>query len=378
MSKPQPFWPEPSPNFVQVRAALRRALATAEGAPHTESAYPGVVIGLSGGPDSLALVAAAAAERISRRGVLVDKPVHAVVVDHGLQPNSAQVAQAALAKAQQLGASGEIVAVTVTDTGTGPEAAARQARQQALHQVARARRAPLLLAHTLDDQAETVLLRLARGGGPKALAGMGAEVTFDNGVQVLRPLLGLRRAATLGCCQELGLQPWQDPHNDDPRFTRVRVRHRILPLLEAELGPGVAENLAKTATVAAADNAVLDTLAQQALTRLSRPTAAHISAENQEGTPEDALADSQEVPLVGLEVAGMAELAPALAARVVAAWVHSAGGRASSRHIASVLALVENPAHGPVAVARSAQSSQVAGTRLVVRRKNGTLLMTLQ
>ena len=117
----------------------------------------------------------------------------------------------------------------------------------------------MLLAHTLDDQAETVLLGLGRGSGPRSIAGMRP---YDP--PWCRPLLGVRRAVTHGACAELGLTPWHDPHNADPRFTRVRLRTEVLPLLEDVLGGGVAEALARTAAALREDAEVLDDLAARA------------------------------------------------------------------------------------------------------------------
>jgi len=114
----------------------------------------------------------------------------------------------------------------------------------------------ILLGHTLDDQAETVLLGLARGSGSRSLAGMPARRG-----RYRRPLLTVRRASTGAACAELGLVPWQDPHNRDSRFARARVRHQALPALEAALGPGVAEALARTAAQLRADAECLDDLA---------------------------------------------------------------------------------------------------------------------
>lgn len=222
-------------------------------------------VALSGGADSLALTAVAAALR----------PTRALIVDHGLQDESGAVAEAARAQALTLGCVGaQILRIRVAQAG-GPEAAARTARYAAL-EAARAG-AAVLLAHTLDDQAETVLLGLGRGSGPRSIAGMRA---YDEPWG--RPLLGIRRATTVAACAALGLTPWQDPHNIDPRFTRVRLRAEVLPLLEEVLGGGVAEALARTADALREDTDALDaaardlapadgTLATTALTAL--PTA---------------------------------------------------------------------------------------------------------
>lgn len=165
-------------------------------------------VALSGGADSLALTAVAA-ELL---------PTTALIVDHGLQPGSAAAAQTAQRQALALGCVGaEIIPVTVGTAG-GPEAAARSARYAAL-ETARAG-APVLIGHTLDDQAETVLLGLGRGSGPRSIAGIRP---FDP--PWCRPLLQLRRATTEAACAALGLTPWRDPHNDDRRFTRTRLRH---------------------------------------------------------------------------------------------------------------------------------------------------------
>jgi tRNA(Ile)-lysidine synthase len=214
-----------------------------------------VLVACSGGADSLALAAAAAfvAPRLGLR-------VGGVTVDHGLQPGSAERAAGVAALLGQLGLDPvRSVAVTVPSAGggSGPEAAARTARYHALDAAARDyRAAAVLLGHTLDDQAETVLLGLARGSGGRSLAGMPARRGCYR-----RPLLAVRRAATRAACTELGLEPWQDPHNSDFRYARARVRHQALPALETALGPGVAEALARTASQLRADAECLDELA---------------------------------------------------------------------------------------------------------------------
>jgi tRNA(Ile)-lysidine synthase len=178
-----------------------------------------------------------------------------VTVDHGLQQGSAERATALAARMCQLGLD-PALSVNVTPAKDN-EAAARAARYDALEQKASEHHAAaVLLGHTLDDQAETVLLGLARGSGSRSLAGMPAR----RGVY-RRPLLGLRRATTAAACAELGLDPWQDPHNHDVRFTRARVRHQLIPVLEEALGPGVAEALARTAGQLRADAECLDDLA---------------------------------------------------------------------------------------------------------------------
>lgn len=219
------------PAVAEIRLAVRGALATVTGP---------VLVGLSGGADSLALAAAVAFE--ASKAALA---ASAVVVDHGLQEGSDLVAARAAAAAEGLGLPARVVRVDVGADG-GPEAAARRARRAALLQAAHEASAEaVLLAHTLDDQAETVLIGLARGSGTASLGGMAPDRT-EEGVRVLRPLLGVRRATTRAACAAEGLPPWDDPHNLDRRFLRVRVRQDVLPVLEAELGPGVAEALART------------------------------------------------------------------------------------------------------------------------------------
>ena len=210
------------------RKLLQDALAAA--------GYPDrVLVACSGGPDSLALAAVAA--YFARRGHVDGHPVMvgAVVVDHQLQPGSADIAAATAVTLRELGlAPVEVRTVDVAPTGMGPEAAARDARHAALEAAANGTGAQaVLLGHTLDDQAEQVLLGLARGSGTRSLAGMRPVRG-----RLLRPFLGLRRADTLAICAAEGLDPWYDPSNADPSFARSRTRVEVLPVLEAKLGPG--------------------------------------------------------------------------------------------------------------------------------------------
>jgi tRNA(Ile)-lysidine synthase len=224
-----------------------------------------VLVACSGGADSLALAAALAFEA-PRAGLRAG----GVVIDHGLQPGSAEVAASVVKTMAGLGLDPALmVGVRVArpgDTGgyQGPEAAARSARYAALDEAAAATGAnAVMLGHTLDDQAETVLLGLARGAGARSLAGMPGQSGH-----YVRPMLGLRRAQTRAACVALGLDPWEDPQNYDPAFTRSRVRHELLPALEATLGPGVTEALARTARMLRADADVLDDLAGAAAARI--------------------------------------------------------------------------------------------------------------
>ncbi|SEQ30430.1 tRNA(Ile)-lysidine synthase [Lentzea xinjiangensis] len=201
-----------------------------------------VTVAVSGGADSLALAACVA--RLA-------PGASAVVVDHGLQPGSADVALRAARQCADLGLVARVEAVRVEGPG-GPEAAARNARYAAL----RPSRGVVLLGHTLDDQAETVLLGLGRGSGPRSIAGMRA---YDPPWG--RPLLGVPREVTRAACAEQGIEVWEDPHNQDPSFTRVRLRTEVLPLLEEVLQGGVAASLARTAAQLREDCDALDSLA---------------------------------------------------------------------------------------------------------------------
>jgi tRNA(Ile)-lysidine synthetase-like protein len=270
--------------------------------------------------------------------------VGAVVVDHGLQPGSAEVAARAADACRALGlAPVDVVRVDPRGPG-GPEAAARDARYAALHAAAdRLGAAAVLLGHTRDDQAEGVLLGLARGSGARSLAGMPAA----RGV-LRRPLLGLARAQTVAACAALGLDPWHDPTNtptttpgDAGGPARSRVRARVLPVLEAELGPGVAAALARSADLLREDADALDTLAADLLERALLP-------------------DAPDAPdAVHLDVAVLAEAPPALRHRALRAAAVRAGapaGAVTRSHVAALAALVtgwrgQGPVHLPGNVA---------------------------
>ncbi len=285
-------------------------------------------VALSGGPDSLALTAVAAALR----------PTTAVVVDHGLQPDSAAVAETAQAQAITLGCVGaQVIQVQVGNQG-GPEAAARTARYAALTAY---RDGPVLLGHTLDDQAETVLLGLGRGSGVRSIAGMRP---YDP--PWCRPLLQTRRALTHAACAELGLIAWRDPHNTDQRFTRSRLRAEVLPALEDVLGGGVAEALARTATALREDTELIDSLAAQAL------------LEAKAGA--------------GLNVAALTALAGPVRRRVIRGWLLAGGATdLTDKQIRAVEALVTGwHGQGGVAV-----GSSLPAERLFAGRRDGALTL---
>jgi tRNA(Ile)-lysidine synthase len=326
--------PAHSPALMRVRAAVRPALARASDDVRDEERDGALLlVGLSGGADSLALAAAARFEA-PRFGVRVG----AVVVDHGLQEGSAEVASRAAEQARELGLDPVTVRrVRIEQDRVGAEggleSAARSARYAALVQAAGELGAGwIAIAHTRDDQAEQTLLALARGSGARSLAGIPSERHLDGGALVLRPLLaerfGITRADTEAACAELGLQPWRDPHNEDPAFARVRVRSEILPALERGLGPGVAAALARSADMAREDADALDELARTALVDVLVPGA------------------------MALQAAPLADLPSALRNRVIrlAASEHL-GARLSREHTLAIAALVTDwKGQGPIDV----------------------------
>ena len=227
-------------------------------------APPALIVGLSGGADSLAL-ALTTIDVAARAGI----PVVTVTVDHGLRAGSGEEARRVADLATSLGARGVVETVAVDGPG-GPEGAARDARRSALRAVAQREGAPILLGHTMDDQAETVLLRLARGSGPSSLRAIAPISRDDDGVTWLRPLLGLRRADTEQACAQAGLSPVEDPTNDidgpwraadGSPLRRSALRHRAIPALASALGVDPVPALARTAALCAADD---DALAQWA------------------------------------------------------------------------------------------------------------------
>jgi tRNA(Ile)-lysidine synthase len=232
-----------------------------------------VLAACSGGADSLALAAALAFEA-PKAGILAG----GVTVDHGLQPGSADQAALVTATMSELGLS-PVLAVTATVPAPGaadyhgPEAAARSARYAALEAAAKITAAPggvwIMLGHTLDDQAETVLLGLARGSGARSLAGMAPRSG-----RYLRPLLKIGRAQTAAACAALGLDSWDDPQNSDAAFTRTRVRRELMPALAAALGPGIAEALGRTADLLRDDADALDASAAAEMDKLGGTGAA--------------------------------------------------------------------------------------------------------
>jgi tRNA(Ile)-lysidine synthase len=212
-----------------------------------------IVVGCSGGPDSLILTAITC--WIGERAGF---DVHAVTVDHQLQVNSRAIAETAARHALTLGATSASVESVQVGAEGGLEGAARKARRDALLQVAAGR--PILLGHTADDQAETVLLRLLRGSGAHSLSAM-SQVEYP----WFRPFLYIRRSVITDAVVEiltpLGIEPWNDPHNSDPEFARVKMRS-TLERLTVDFGPSVSSALVRTADMLRADDSALEKLAE--------------------------------------------------------------------------------------------------------------------
>lgn len=291
-----------------IKATGRSRTSRPAPAPDTAD-LPLVLVACSGGPDSLALAAIAA--HFARRG---DVRVGAVIVDHGLQEGSAEVTERTAQTLTDLGLHPVITEKVQVPVGNmGPEMAARTARYAAFEKVVKATGArAVLLGHTLDDQAETVLLGLSRGSGTRSLAGM-PPVRVEGDVTYLRPFLGLRRTDMLDICEAETLTPWIDPTNADQSLMRARIRHSVLPYLEEHLGGDVARSLARTAAVAGPDADYLDEQAQTAYEQALLPAGTAVRGIER----EDA---------VLLDRVRTAELHPALRLRVLATACKAAGG----------------------------------------------------
>ncbi|MEJ6489109.1 tRNA lysidine(34) synthetase TilS [Leucobacter sp. USCH14] len=314
-----------------VRDALREEFGRSR--PGSTGRRGRVLVALSGGADSLAL-AAATAFGAAREGFSAG----AVIVDHGLQIGSDRVAEQAAAGARGLGLDPVLVRRVEVTTGAstgGPEAAARKARYAALADAAREVGAvAILTAHTRDDQAEQVLLGIARGSGTRSLAGIPPRRSLDAGLVVLRPFVraesAITRAVTEAACAEAGFEAWQDPQNADRAYTRVRARTTVLPLLERELGPGVAAALARTAELAREDAEAFDTMVAEQIEEIVEHAEAGIA----------------------VSVAALAANPAALRHRIIRRVAEAEFGRELSReHTLAVAALVTHwRGQGPIEV----------------------------
>ncbi|MDK4237860.1 tRNA lysidine(34) synthetase TilS [Corynebacterium pseudodiphtheriticum] len=314
------------------------------------------VIAVSGGPDSLALAAAAAAEKL---------PAHVVSIDHGLQDGSRAVSEGAIGQVGQWGLSGQVVSVRVV--GEPLEAAARHARYQALGDLAGDR--PILLAHTGDDQAETLLLGLLRG---KASA-MG-EVSDYQGHTLLRPLLGIRRAHTVGACRELGVAAWNDPHNTDEAFRRVAIRRQVLPLLDQIIGGDATAPLVRAAELLREDDDYLHTLtpklerATAATEQCTEPATQPAEPSTEPATKPSTQPAKQQSP--ALEIAELGP--PPLARRAIAKFLQQHGARVSASTLEASIAFIHDwHGQGAVSVGNGLELARQAGKLVLLHSSLG-------
>jgi len=275
--------------------------------PWLENISETILFGCSGGADSMAM---ALALFIEANGVKIIP----VVVDHGLQDGSAEIAAQTITKLKKIGYAqieSAVAQVTLTD---GLEASARRARYQIFNQFIDTYRPKyFFLAHTLNDQAENVLLGLTRGSGARSLSGMAIE----NNIYV-RPMLKIDRQTTITACQEGGVQIWSDPHNEDLRFTRVRVRKNVLPTLEENLGPGITQALVRSADLLRDDADALDGFANEFFAQIE---------------------------WMNIKVNDLERLPKAIRSRVLRLAIYKAGspaGSLSAEHIASAEALISD------------------------------------
>jgi tRNA(Ile)-lysidine synthase len=265
------------------------------------------IVAVSGGADSLALAYALIKEAPSLAITLI-----AVTIDHQLQTGSGDQAKKVQEQLKSMGYQEVIVEKVSVVEKSGVEADARTARYAALDSIAHAYGASqIFLGHTRDDQAETVLLGLARGSGTRSLSGMATV----NG-KYARPFLQLTRSQTVAACDEAAITPWNDPHNANEKFSRVRVRNKVMPVMEDEIGPGIAAALARSAAILRDDADALDEMAQAVISR---------------------------VDLSDLDCAALAELPRAIRSRILRAAIYAAGapsGSVSADHLSGVEALV--------------------------------------
>jgi tRNA(Ile)-lysidine synthase len=286
--------------LVELRSAVRTHLAAL-------SAGDRILVAVSGGADSLALAGALLAES---KELLIT--CIGVTIDHQLQDGSDIQARKVVNQLERIGFSEVISQEVVVDQSAGLESGARDARYAALHAIADQRDAiQIYLGHTRDDQAESVLLGLARGSGARSLSGMAAV----NG-KIIRPLLSVTREVTEQACKDLGLDAWSDPHNFNAEFSRVRVRTQVLPVMEKEIGPGIAEALARTASLLRDDADALDQLTDRT---------------------------AQSHDLASLEIEFLAGLPKAIRTRLIRRAIYAQGapmGSITADHVSAVEALV--------------------------------------
>jgi tRNA(Ile)-lysidine synthase len=265
-----------------------------------------VLVAVSGGADSLALAYALSVEAEKLAIAVIG-----VTVDHQLQSASAEQAQKVVDQLLKFGLTCVIKKVTV-DIKEGLEASARKVRYEAINEVATEKNAvSVFLGHTKDDQAETVLLGLARGSGTRSLSGM----AHHNGIYV-RPLLEITRIQNEDLCKEVGLEYWNDPHNQDSQFARVRVRNEALPILEKSIGPRISDALARSAHLLRDDADALDHWAKR---------------------------EEIHLDLLDLDCAHLETLPRAIRTRIIRSAIYAAGaptGSVSADHVSAVEALI--------------------------------------
>lgn len=315
----------------QIRLAVRSELEDI-------AAGDSVLVAASGGADSSALAAALLLECKAKSIKVI-----ALIIDHGLQKNSADVTHETKRTLTKIGYENiEIRRVTVEITD-GLEASARRARYQALNDVANSHNAvAVFLGHTKDDQAETVLLGLARGSGSRSLSGMAARVD-----RYRRPLLSITRAQTEAACEEAGIKFWQDPHNQSMEFTRVRVREVVLPTMEKEIGPGISDALARSAKLLRDDADALDYLSDEIFSKLEPAS---------------------------LEISKLESQPRAIRTRVLRKAIYLAGapqGSLSAEHIEPVEALITAwKGQGPISLPGGVTVARISG-RLSLSKSGG-------
>ena len=311
-----------TPALLEVRRVLRTFLENLE--PNET-----ILVGCSGGADSVALTYALHQESASKNFRLIP-----VVVDHDLQQDSAQIAASVVTQLKSWGINEIFSAKANVVLSDGLEASARRARYQIFKQALDTYSAKyFFLAHTQNDQAETVLLGLARGSGGKSLSGMSAV----NG-EFIRPLLGISRETTEQLCNEVGINFWVDPHNSDLEFTRVRVRRNILPTMERDLGPGIKEALSRSAGLLREDNEALDQWA--AAEFASRPSA-------------------------DFEIEYLAQLPKAVRSRLLRLAIYANGapiGTLTAEHLAPIEALITDwKGQGEISLPGGVKVSRISG-----------------
>jgi len=314
-----------TPNTLAIRSAVRASLAMHE-------AGDCVLVAISGGADSLAL-----AHALSMEAPPLAIRVVGITIDHQLQGASGVQAKKVIEQLNAIGISENEIYKVKFEISQGLEASARKARFEALDKCAEKYGATAIyLGHTRDDQAESVLLGLGRGSGTRSLSAM-AEI---NG-KYIRPLLGITREQTEKACEEMNLDPWQDPHNSDKQFARVRVRNLVLPNLEENIGPGISEALARSAQVLRDDADALDAWAEKEIATMD---------------------------LSDLGCEALVALPKAIRTRILRRAIYDAGapsGSINAEHVSAVEALVtswsgQGPAHLPGGVKVSRLSGRLS------------------